>query len=461
MATFVQIEPDAFNKVFAAVAKVQGQKDTFDSQSSDQRIGLYHNVRRPVRGIQVKDDTYATLQVRQANGIAIPLFDAAAASDTGKGIRNSNFIIQSVQEQRIEKQQVILTFGEPYIFFFGEQPRMITISGVLLNTEDFNWRAEWWANYDQYLRGTQCVRQKTRVYLSWDDIVVEGYIIQAAASEEASNRNLVLFNFQMFLTNYQNISSIGDINAHWAGKDINLDPSSIDLPGEGGTSSTTLVRQANISNAELVAGQNKNSLFEFLRNGQIGSAMSRLVQLQGQLVDFLSLAGQFVSGRNIRVPTGFEGAAAFDQEVQVALASIPGADLIISGSTADRVVSFKTGGLNLVPEFRAALGSKFGPSRVGLPLSRNEDEFVARVQQDDTGAQKFNALFSGQLAKDVDAMDKVREVFEEFGIDTEPPSDLTLFFRKQMFGIVSLAAGLTLQNSSTARSALNAIGTVL
>ncbi len=457
MATFVTIEPDAFNKVFAAVSKVQGQSDTFDSESSDSRIGLYHHVRRPVRGIQIKDDTYATIQVRQANGIAIPLFDAGSPSNTGKGIRNSNFLINSIQEQRAEKQQVILTFGEPYIFFFGEQPRMLTITGTLLNTEDFNWRAEWWENYDRYLRGTQCVRQKSRVYLSWDDIVVEGYITQASASETSEAPYLVQFQFQMFLTNYQNISGIGDINSHWKGKDINLDPSAISLPGNGENSTTIAVRSENAFQAQLAAGESKNSLLETLRQGQFGDASSRLVQLQGQLVDFLALAGQFVSGRNIRVPVGFEGAAAFDQEVQVALASFSGN---FSNLSQSRTLSIKTAS-TLVPEFRATLGSKFGKANVGLPLSANADEYIARAQQDETGAQKFNQLFLGQTAADDAAIDKVKEVYEEFGIDTEPTSELTLFFRRKMFGIAALGAGMAVADSSKLRSGLNAIGTVL
>lgn len=461
MATFVQIEPDAFNKVFASVSQVQKQGSTFDSQIGDQRIGLYHSVRRPVRGIQVKDETYGTLQVRQSNGIAIPLFDAGSPTNTGKGIRNSNFLIQSISEQRAEKQQIILTFGAPYIFFFGEQPRMITVNGILLTSEDFNWRAEWWENYDLYLRGTQCVRNRTRVYLSWEDIVVEGYIFQAACNEDASNRNLVQLQFQIFLTNYQNISSIGDPNAHWEGKDITLDPSTIDLPGQGGISSTQLVRQSNLASETFQAGQNSNSLFEFLRSGDVANTASRVVELQGQAVDFLSLAGQFISGRNIRVPIGFEGAAAFDQEVQLSLASIPGASSVINGTADGRVVTLQTGGLNIVKEFRVALNSKFGPARVGLPLSANEDEFVARIQNDETGAQKFNNLFDGQLASTQDAVNKVQETFEMFGIATDPPSDLTLLFKKVGFGIVSLAAGMNLANSSSLRSGLNSIGTVL
>jgi hypothetical protein len=456
MATFVQIEPDAFNKVFASVSQTQRQKE-FDSAVTDQRIGLYHHVRRPVRGIQIKDDTYATLQVRQTNGIAIPLFDAASPTNTGKGVRNSNFLIQSLSEQRAEKQQIVMTFGAPYIFFFGEQPRIISITGVLLDTEDFNWRAEWWENYDLYLRGTQCVRARTRVYLSWNDIVVEGYVMQAAASEDASNRNLVQFQFQMFLTNYQNISSIGDINAHWQGKDLSLDPSTIDVPGQNGISSTQLVRQANLQSEALSAGRNTGSLFDFLRNDQLTNATSMVTSLRGQAVDFLQLAGQFVSGRNIRVPVGFEGAAAFDQEVQLSLASIPGASQVINGTTSNRVVTLNTGGLNLVPQFRAVLGSAYGPARVGLPLSANEDEFVARVQNDETGSEKFGALFDGQLATTQDAVDKVHEVFEKFGINTDPPSDVTQLFRNIGFGIVPLTAGSSVVNSSTLRSAINSI----
>lgn len=462
MATFVQIEPDAFNKVFSAVAQVQRQKNSFDdNQDSSGQVGIYHHVRRPVRGIQIKDDTYATIQVRQANGIAVPLFDAASPSEDGgigKGIKNSNFILQSVTEQRAEKQQIIMTFGAPYIFFFGEQPRILNVTGVLLNTEDFNWRAEWWENYERFLRGTQCVRQKTRVYLSWDDIVVEGYVMQANATEEASNRNLVQFQFQMFITNYQNISSIGDVDAHWLGKDITLDPTTVDLAE--GTSTTQLVRQANIQSESLAAGHDKNSLFDFLRKGDLTSAATRIVALQGQVVDMLSAAGQFISGRNIRVPVGFEGAAAFDQEVQLAVASLPGARTIINGEEEGRVITLATGGLNLVREFRAVLGSKFGPARVGLPLSANEDEFIARVQHDETGSEKFNNLFAGQTVRDLEASDKVRDIFEDLGIDVDPPSALSLLFRKAAFGIFSLGGGLIIQNSPSLRSGLNAIGTV-
>jgi len=456
MATFVQIEPDAFNESFNNLAEDRRSGDYLDP-SSEMRVGNDRHVRRPVRGIQVKDDTYATIQVRQANGVALPLFDAAGRSATGRGTHNSNFLLQQVQEQRAEKMQVILTFGAPYFYFFGEQPRVISVSGVLLNTEDFNWRAEWWENYETYLRGSQCVRNKTRVYLSWDDIVVEGYISNATAVEDSQNRNMVQFQFQMYLTNYQNISRIGDPDAHWIGKEVNLDPSTLDLPGGGGTSLTAINRIENQKAYELAAqsGRGKNSLTAALRAGQSGILSTAFVELQGQVVDLLSLAGNFISGRNIRVPRGFEGAAAFDQEVQLSLASIPGANEVIYGGSGNRVVRQRAlANSGLVSDFAATLGARFLPARTGLPLYVNYDEFVARQVGDATGADKFNNLHGSQLIEDFQAADQVRKVYESHGIDLDPPNPVINLFRRGAFGIVSTGI-------KKVTEAVDALGSVL
>lgn len=447
MATFVQIEPDAFNQVFAEVATEDNIGAGNGSSSlGNPKTGMYHHVRRPVRGIQIKDETYATIQVRRSNGVAIPLFDAAAKDNTGMGLKNSNFLIQSVSEQRAEKHQVILTFGEPYIFFFGEHPRMINVSGILLNTEDFNWRAEWWENYDRFLRGTQCVRTKTRVYLSWDDIVVEGYITQANAVEDASNRNLVQFSFQLFLTNYQNISNIGNPNAHWEGKEINLNPSAIDIPGQEATSSTDRVRAANLRQQELQTSQNSTSLFEFLRGGPLSNLSSSTINVNGQRVDFLSLASRFVSGRTVRVPIGVSRLANFDIEVQRALSSIPGALNVIDGGEVGRVVTLQTATTGLVSEFRTDVREKFSKALVGQPLSANEDEFIARVQHDENGFTKFGNLFSDQLADQEEAMERVEDTFSRFGIEGGEYNEVTKLVKSSRFGIVSIKGASIVRN---------------
>lgn len=173
------------------------------------------NVRRPLRGIQIKENTYATLRVRRANGEDLPVFDSSSSTVDENGIGRSseysNFVVANLQEQRVEKQQIIQTFGEDYIFFFGEQPRFINVSGVLWNTRDFNWKNEFLENYERYLRGTRLVENNARLYLSVDDIVVEGYLVSSTVNANAMNPYHVEFQFTMFVCQYAHTSSIGSV----------------------------------------------------------------------------------------------------------------------------------------------------------------------------------------------------------------------------------------------------------
>jgi hypothetical protein len=405
----------------------------------------------------VKDDTYATLQVVRANGTSQPLIDAAGAE--GWTDRYSNFLIQSVSEERTEKQQIVVTFGEPYIFFFGEQPRVINVQGVLLNTLDFNWRAEFLENYDKYLRGTQAVRNKARVYLSWDDIVCEGYIMSCNVGETAEERNHVTFGFQLFLTNYQNISGIGDTEAHYRGLMINLDPSEIDALGaasDGFQSSALAVRQANI--AEL---RSRKSLLGMLRDGQLISAFesgtSRLVELQGNVQSLIDRAADFVVGRNIRVPRGFEGAASADSDIQLDLASLLPDQ---NGETLVQVQG-QIGGqkftLRAAKGVRAVAHTK--PHGGYGPLALNEDEFIGRGQYQPSRSEDFTQMFDLQRAREAAGTENVRRIFKAFGIDTEPPSEVMRLVGRASFGVINYVGGNALAGieSQGARQAINVI----
>lgn len=165
--------------------------------------------RRPTRGIEIKEDTYATLKVVKSDGSVLPLLDSSTP-DGSNTSGYANFLLQSVQEQRVEKQQIIETFGASYIFFFGEQPRFLQVSAILLNSHDFNWEAEWWANYNTYLRGTKLVEMGARCYLSYDDSVVEGYMTQCAGVKSSMEPWTVQLQFQFFVTNCFNVSMVGD-----------------------------------------------------------------------------------------------------------------------------------------------------------------------------------------------------------------------------------------------------------
>jgi hypothetical protein len=163
-----------------------------------------------MRGLEIKEDTYALIRLIQVDGTEIPLVDSG--SSTGESTAYANFLLQSVQEVRMEKHQIVETFGEPYIFFFGEAPRFLDVSAMLISSHDFNWEAEWWFNYENYLRGTKSVELGARTFLFYDDNIVGGYMLQAQSVKTSDQPLAVTLSFRMFVTDYENISFVGDPN---------------------------------------------------------------------------------------------------------------------------------------------------------------------------------------------------------------------------------------------------------
>jgi len=206
MAVFIETQTDPF---------VGNREEESGRQLASRQSGDGGQVRRPVRGIEIKQDTYAVLRVMKSDGSFINVIDAAGGILEGEGSvaktsNYTNFFIQAVAEERQEKQQIVDTFGDAFIFFFGESPRISHVSGILLNTNDFNWRNEFWANYERYFRGTRLVEQNARLYLIYDDIIIEGYMIGATAQDDVNRPFMIQFNFSMFVTGYSTISALGD-----------------------------------------------------------------------------------------------------------------------------------------------------------------------------------------------------------------------------------------------------------
>ena len=187
MSVFIEAETDPY------IAERMNMKEDYQSQFRSNA-----NIRRPTRGHVLKEDSDAAgEEVYAQDGKAYTTY-------------YSNFFVQTVQEQRSEKQQIVDTFGDTYIFFFGEAPRLVQVQGMLLNTADFNWRDEFWENYDRYFRGTKLVERGARLYLIYDEVIIEGYMVSASATESAENPWVMPFGFQMFVTGYTALSSIGN-----------------------------------------------------------------------------------------------------------------------------------------------------------------------------------------------------------------------------------------------------------
>lgn len=130
----------------------------------------------------------------------------------------TDWILQAVREQRVEKTQVVETFGDTYLYAFGERPRALEFKGLLMNTLDYNWRALFWENWDKFFRATRLIEQNCRMYIGWDDIIVEGYPLNAAAAETSDSPNAMTFQFTFYVTNYINTSAQTKFSAQRAAK---------------------------------------------------------------------------------------------------------------------------------------------------------------------------------------------------------------------------------------------------
>ncbi len=208
MATFIQLSPDPYNK-----------KDPTQANSDSPNfvkytdINRYASVRRPQRGTQMKTETFATLEIKTSDGRNILLLDSGGLIEKeGKAYsaKYSNFLLQNIQRPKTEKYQILETFGQSFIMFFGDRPNIYTISGILFNSADFNWKSEFLKNYDLYIRGTQCAFYKTSAYLSYDDTILRGYIVNSSIDESAENNEVCHFSFQIVIADDISTSNIGD-----------------------------------------------------------------------------------------------------------------------------------------------------------------------------------------------------------------------------------------------------------
>lgn len=203
MAVFISVSTNSFQSTFEQQRRSTGSP----------------KVRRPTTGLALKEETFAYLRAVRADGTPVKILDGGASPDSanedgiGKSNGTTNFLLQQVSEQRMEKQQVVETFGEDFIFFFGEKPRFVSFGGLLLNTQNFNWKNEFQQNYENVFRGTKLLEADARAYMTYGDTMVEGYVVDSSVTLETGDPHAAQFSFQMFVTSHTIVgrASVGSI----------------------------------------------------------------------------------------------------------------------------------------------------------------------------------------------------------------------------------------------------------
>lgn len=129
---------------------------------------------------------------------------------------NTQFFLEAVQEQKDEKFQVVQTFGQDTFFFFGQKTSVYAFSGTLLNAVNQDWKNLWHLNYDNFLRGTKCVERNAYVFLQYNNVMVQGYLINTTTRETGAEDKSVPFAFQMLIIKRDSLNAQALLQARQA-----------------------------------------------------------------------------------------------------------------------------------------------------------------------------------------------------------------------------------------------------
>ena len=254
-------------------------------------------VRRPYRGISIKQETFASLSV--VRGGSVKEVKLANSSYAGEPSFTSNFLINSVSENRNEKHQPVSTFGKDYVYFFGEQPRQMTFNCTLLNTENFRWEEEWWYNYEKYFRGTKLAAKSRQARLRFDETIAYGYIINCSSNKDSNNPHVVTVSFTMHVTNIVSTrpTQIGNDKVPKSTEGYgNVD---LDTAGESKALKTIAIGR----DSAAVRAHNYAVAQKAVSGGGILSrTLGAIADGFSEVLDFGSDAIDFLYGRNLVIP---------------------------------------------------------------------------------------------------------------------------------------------------------------
>ena len=140
----------------------------------------------------IKKDTKATLVIEDPGYI--------------NGARyTQEFILTRMVREATERYQLTATFGGAGydLIMFGSEPMMMTCQGHVLNGAFYNtqWHNRFLELYNTTIKGSEVARNKRRIFLFYGDRVVEGVILKASFSEDASPGSIVDFSWVMLLVN--------------------------------------------------------------------------------------------------------------------------------------------------------------------------------------------------------------------------------------------------------------------
>jgi hypothetical protein len=151
-------------------------------------------------------DKDRTMNLEQIEQPAVIMVQSAIDSTT-KFVTNK-FLLQSITKPRMERFQIVETFRNAHVYFFGERTKVYSITGELIEGLDstdpdnddgtrdqYRWSTSLQTLYDNYLRGSQLASAGNIAILIFEKMMLTGYPLQLQIQRSVSTPYMT--NFQM------------------------------------------------------------------------------------------------------------------------------------------------------------------------------------------------------------------------------------------------------------------------
>jgi len=196
-------EPGSFN-VDAALGQAKStQEMIFESQFEDVK---FHDTADDLFDGGIKDGATLTIRVvpedQKLSGSWHQVARTWLQQTNGqpKNLTFDKFSVQSLNEPDQERYQIVQTFGGDFVYGFGRQPRIMQLTGSVVNgkidvqvngtTRSMDWKNALQRRYDRFYRLTRCIHNKQKILIYAEDTVYSGYLLNMQTFTNAETQSM-------------------------------------------------------------------------------------------------------------------------------------------------------------------------------------------------------------------------------------------------------------------------------
>ena len=194
------------------------------------------------KGRQYQSISKSTLEDADLNVAKIRLVSTLPGKEIPKELRGKayvGFILTGVQESHSEKLEVVNLPGDTFAsYFYGASPRQFSFSGILVNTDQDQWRDAFEELYEKYLRGSVSSRNFSIVQISYNGRVVSGWLTNLSQQLNSDNDHYASFTFSVLVSRIDMVGgskkfsdylvTLSDDGGDFAGANIDTDYAVLD-----------------------------------------------------------------------------------------------------------------------------------------------------------------------------------------------------------------------------------------